>query len=131
MKAKTKARLTELGFKNYKEYVQSEEWRSFRDWAFKILGRKCWFCKNTNRIELHHTSYWSTTILSGDQHGAGRLRWFLPVCRSCHQNIHDIQKSANLSIYKATNEYRKRFKGVKMWMSKRKINLIRRKIGLL
>lgn len=69
----------------YKEQLQSEEWKSFRDFIFTVKGKICENCGRTTKLQIHHKKYIS-----------GRKAWeYLPqdlmvLCEKCHKKIHDI-----------------------------------------
>lgn len=87
----------------YGEYLASEHWTAVKQ---KAAGRpnykKCEFCLST-AVELHHTSdKWVLT--------ERELLTIISLCREHHQEVHDLAWSTNLSVRKATNELRRRYK---------------------
>lgn len=117
-------------FMNYKDYLKSDYWQTFRQVAYKVFNHSCHFCKSRNYLNVHHTNYYKTTLRTGK--GRNKPRWFLVVCRSCHFSIHRIQKEENVGVYKATREFRNRYyRGKDMSISKKKWNKVYRELGLL
>ena len=67
----------------YREYLQSQHWRSLRLAAFRTYGRKCHRCPATSRLDVHHLRYrhpWTATVVSDLQ----------ILCWRCHAAEHGI-----------------------------------------
>jgi hypothetical protein len=94
-----------LGEQTYEEFLKSDDWQTLKARAFKRPHyHRCWICKSTDRIELHHTSYkWADRL---------DLRNVRPICRLHHQQIHDLAKAQDISVRLATNKVFKEFRKV-------------------
>lgn len=110
---------------NYQEFLKSKQWKSYKEMALIIFDSRCHFCESTHSLELHHTKYTKNNtykILSSTKPSKRNFRWFLLLCRSCHQAIHNIQKKEGLTVYKATKKYKRKFFDHKnMWVYKKQI----------
>lgn len=87
---------------NYRTYIQSDEWRARKAaWpgGAKAVRGKCFCCRAEGRLEFHHLSYRNL----GDE----RNHQLKPLCRSCHQGVHDYAKESGRGLYTATWAYRK------------------------
>ena len=74
--------IQQLGFSNYKEYLQSDLWKIIRK---HILARDAYHCRarrcNNRTNEVHHFTYDSATLI-------GRSPYTLvSLCRECHYSI--------------------------------------------
>ena len=111
----------------YKEFLNSNIWRKYRDLALILFNNKCHFCENGGELHLHHTKYWGRNTYKMSElkkFPKNNFRWFLLLCKNCHKNIHDIQNKTGLDVYKSTKEYKKLFPKKTMWLSKKRVNNI-------
>lgn len=84
-KSQTRAEsLAQLGFSSYREYLDSDLWRSIRASVFRAKGRMCCCC-GKRATQIHHT-YYSFRTLSGDPASLENSAW--PVCAKCHKKTH-------------------------------------------
>jgi hypothetical protein len=91
-----------LGDLTYIEYLKSDHWKELKKKAISRPNyQKCEFC-NSEKIELHHTSY--KYILTKFE-----LRNIISVCRYHHQEIHDYSNDKKVSVRIATNHLRKKY----------------------
>jgi len=86
------ARLNELGYSSYKEYLNSEHWKSIRSKFYKSkrfqrIGYKCAACKSDKNLNLHHKTYKHL----GNEH----LKDLILLCSICHKNVHIIHDTNN------------------------------------
>lgn len=96
-----------VGRAEYRSYIQSAAWRRTRDryWASK-LPTDCYCCGTQRRpgFHLHHRTYKNL----GDE----RLMDLVPVCPSCHDEIHALYDSGpewkRKGLWYATQRVRKR-----------------------
>lgn len=89
-------RLASIGL-TYAEYLKSDEWKKIRSKASKRdIYKKCKKCDSHKNINLHHKHYkWIGT------HHA--MQAIVPLCKNCHQIVHDIAKNDNITVQSATN----------------------------
>jgi len=71
-----------LGFKNYKEYLQSFLWFQRRDLMIELYPR-CYSCKKP-ATEVHHLTYKNI--------GNEGKRDLITLCRNCHKKKHGVKK---------------------------------------
>jgi uncharacterized protein YlaI len=100
-----------FGFRNYKEFINSNLWKEYRDTLYKRdIPVACSICnKGSKYFYLHHTSY--KRLLD-----PRCVQW---VCEDCHQEIH---KETEKSIQKKTNELYEELNGNKF---ERRVNSLR------
>lgn len=92
---------------DYHEYLKSPEWRAVRQkYLDSRLSSDCQGCGASWRpdFEFHHRTYKNL--------GRERLMDLVPLCRSCHQAVHDLfnsdQKWKNKGLWYATREVTRR-----------------------
>lgn len=97
----------------YRDYIQSAEWRAVREryWASK-LPKNCFVCDGTRvpGMHLHHRTYKNL--------GAERLMDLVPVCPRCHAFIHELSRDpfwkTHGGLWAATKEAQRRMHPSKM-----------------
>lgn len=95
------------GPNQYKQYIQSAEWRATREryWTSK-LPSNCFVCERPRvpGMHLHHRTYKNL--------GAERLMDLVPVCPECHSFIHQLSREpfwkSHGGLWAATKEARRR-----------------------
>jgi 5-methylcytosine-specific restriction endonuclease McrA len=70
-----------LGFKSYREYLESNFWKQKRELILNILGRKCSRCGSTIDLQVHHLNY----INCGNE----SRNDVIVLCRKCHKEEGD------------------------------------------
>lgn len=67
----------------YAEYLRSDHWAEVRRRYRKVRPWKCDRCDSSEKsLDLHHRTY--------KRLGRERLDDLVPLCRTCHQDIHGI-----------------------------------------
>lgn len=66
----------------YAEYLQSEKWKSIRESALVIHGKKCKECGNESDLQVHHLRY---PEILGTENVESDL---VVLCKECHQKLH-------------------------------------------
>lgn len=98
-------------FMTYQDYLKSEHWKKVRARTIKNkrTGRVCRVCARwSNYIEIHHHTYRKL--------GKERPRDVAPVCRNCHELIHQTHKEhPNWSLRSTFNRVRRRLYGGLSW----------------
>ena len=92
---------------NYHEYLRSDHWKRVRAIYKKHFSWKCYICKSSYRLELHHRQY--------NRVGSERPFDLVPLCRQHHEEAHRLAKSMAKRkdkhwvkvIYAATKQLRK------------------------
>lgn len=84
-------RLRQLGYKSYRAYIGSLEWRALRAdyWADPHTPKDCAVCGNEARI-LHHRTY--------ERVGAERFEDLAPFCDTCHSLVHALERRGDLGL---------------------------------
>ncbi len=72
--------LNRMGFMTYKQYLESDMWRSIRARVYDAKGRNCLTCGNP-ATEVHHRRYHES-----DLRGL-YLTYLMPICRACHEKV--------------------------------------------
>jgi len=102
---------SDFGFESYSEFLNSYVWKSIKETAINT-GRfnNCFGCgksKDVENLEFHHMKYKKDiTSLSSIKH----LR---VLCRTCHQDVHNISRDMNIS-FKVAERLVRRKNGYKM-----------------
>jgi len=95
--------LKEIGL-TYQEYLSSEHWKKLKQ---KTLRRKrfkkCQKCDSDQNIQLHHKHYRFLMHIH-------ELHSIVPLCKNCHNELHDYTKQNKLSVREATNIFLKQTK---------------------
>lgn len=98
---------------NYKQYLKSEHWKQTKEKAYIILGRKCNRCGSKNYLNIHHKHYQNI--------GCELIEDLEVVCKSCHEKIHDINRSEIPTKY-AAKKIRKEIKRIRSMVSRNILN---------
>lgn len=83
----------------YHEYLLSKTWKEIRRKVFKYHGKNCKSCDGNIGIDVHHRTY---ERVGGNENIKDDL---IPLCRKCHDNVHQIVKVKKISIWSATQLY--------------------------
>ncbi len=92
--------LTQLGFRNYAEYRESNLWKAIRSKVYAIKGRVCLLCQAKAHC-IHHVDYGQDTLLGKN------LNSLVPVCDTCHGLIEHDSNGVKRSLAEAQQEYRR------------------------
>jgi hypothetical protein len=87
------ALLRSLGFRSYKAYLQSDEWRDIRARVFQEYS-ECICCDSKVEV-VHHFRYDSATLLGI------HLLHLAPLCHQCHQKIEILGDGEKASMAQA------------------------------
>jgi len=98
---------------NYKEYIQSDEWKALRQKRLEKDGLCCILCKASMWLICHHLTY--DNIFQED------INDLVILCHRCHVRVHRICPPRH--IPKLVNEYKDeravpRSKGVRLFASR-------------
>lgn len=93
----------------YQEFLKSDHWKQIKIKAARRPKKygACQSCGSTENIDLHHRTY----KFLGTKH---ELQGVVPLCRKCHQEVHDKAKSEGISVRLATNRHRKGFQNPRL-----------------
>lgn len=120
-------RLKELGFNNYKEYLNSKYWREAKKRYNKAKFPNRCLSGCSGRYELHHRSY----VRLGRELPTD----LVPLCRKCHEKVHDYHNYNNTQLQhtgialKKINKWNEKTlrKTFKKWMKNGKVISCRKK----
>lgn len=74
----------------YREYLRSPHWKEFRQrYRESDLPQRCLGCKDP-AYELHHVDY--------SRLGCEELTDVIPLCRGCHQRVHDYADRRRMGV---------------------------------
>lgn len=77
--------LRSLGYASYADYLRSDHWSDMKDrYKARWPDMKCLGCADRS-AEMHHVSY--------DRLGDEGLRDLIPLCRTCHSDMHLFLKT--------------------------------------
>lgn len=74
-------------FSSYKEQLNDERWKAFREFVFFVRGRRCEVCGETKRLQVHHLRYKKNT--KAWEYTCNDV---IVVCDQCHRKIHGIKQ---------------------------------------
>lgn len=81
----------------YEDYLKSVRWRQIKNILKKdIVNRFCAKCKSKRKLNFHHLTY--KNLNTEDD-----FMDIMVFCESCHEEIHDISKTKDLSVIKSTH----------------------------
>lgn len=69
--------------KEYYDYLKSKEWADIRIDLFNARGKKCEYCDNVEKLQIHHLHY--RNIFKEEPED------LVILCDSCHKNEHGIK----------------------------------------
>lgn len=85
------AALRKLGFRDYKHYLESPEWRSVRVRHRDIHGERCGLCDTDEGTRhLHHMTY--------ERVGQEELSDLVLLCANCHQLVHVLEERGEIGL---------------------------------
>ena len=105
-------RASRIGYSSYKAYLQSPQWRVFRD---KVRAKACYSCGTRDvPLQVHHVSY--------KRLGNEKPDDVVTLCNSCHEAIHgivgdDISLETAHDTYRPPMEKEKKRKPRREWVS--------------
>lgn len=83
------ARLQALGFADYSEYLRSPEWRGVKArYIASDLPQTC-ICGEIE-VDMHHLTY--------ERVGQERITDLMPLCRTCHEMVHDLERRRKIGL---------------------------------
>lgn len=91
--------LRDVGYGNYKEYLNGDEWAAIRESVLARDGRACLACGRPATC-VHHTNYKKSTIMGGS------IEALVSLCRSCHQFIEFDRDGNKLHIMDVNDRLR-------------------------
>lgn len=68
----------------YLEYLKTDHWRRTRNLALKRAQRRCKYCGQSGRLEVHHLAY--------ERRGCEKQRDLIVLCSDCHKGEHQDEK---------------------------------------
>jgi hypothetical protein len=95
----------------YRQYLESDHWRSLRAEAYRVHGRKCFKCPRKFGLEVHHLRYrnpWTECTVEDVR----------PCCWQCHDQEHGIVREIPLTekrTIEKKHRSRKKSKKAKMF----------------
>ena len=69
-------------FNTYEEYLESDMWKSKRDYLISLVGR-CQICKSGSSLLVHHKTY--------ENVGNEPQKDLQVLCMFCHGKLHGVQ----------------------------------------
>lgn len=96
--------LNQLGFADYKTYLESDLWKTIKTKAFETNGYDCKLCNKSADV-IHHRNYTLDT-LKGQT-----FDWLVPLCHDCHRGIEFTKDNQKRSMPEHVDrEFLKRLK---------------------
>lgn len=85
-----------IGFRSYKEYLNSPLWDRVRTSIFMLADRKCKLCGSKAQV-VHHKDYSKQTLLGFRPHN------LVALCEACHTKI-EFHDNGKKRTQKETNK---------------------------
>jgi hypothetical protein len=83
------ARLSELGFSSYGEFLKSDGWQRTKErFRESQMPQEC-ICGDDD-VHFHHLTY--------ERLGRERLSDLMPLCRRCHQMVHALERRGDIGL---------------------------------
>lgn len=101
--------LHNMGFSNYRDYLQSSLWWNIRTIVLSIHNYQCLLCP-LRATQIHHISY-SKKVLTGDDFSK-----LIPICHSCHESIEFSLRGKKRTITAAKKVFNSRWKKLPSWV---------------
>ena len=80
---------TFMEFENYKEFLNTEEWKQIAQMVKERDGHKCVICGSTENLNAHHIGY------DGDRMDENDI---VTLCNRCHECLHDGIKTMSEAV---------------------------------
>lgn len=77
-----KSNLWSLGFRSYKEYLDSYLWQSKKEWMFENSNKECERCSSKHSLQIHHLTY--------KRLGNEKRSDLIFLCKECHEEEHGL-----------------------------------------
>ena len=89
---------------SYHEYLNSQMWSSIREQLKSFPEfKKCYCCDKKGKVEMHHKHYRNLFKKEIRYHRES----ILPLCRKCHQEVHDLSLENDWGLRQAARRLRK------------------------
>lgn len=95
--------LDKSGFYSYGQYLKSPTWQKIKNYVSLLKITECFICGGKYEV-LHHLTYRYIRKYVSDVKIEKSLINILPLCRKCHDNIHNVNHSKKVSVVSATDE---------------------------
>lgn len=89
--------LAQLGFRSYRDYLESALWKAIRLRALAKAKYRCKIC-GRHATQVHHTRY-TIQELRGES-----IKHLRPLCADCHRRV-EFQDGVKLTGYEAMHRY--------------------------
>ena len=88
-----------MEFENYKEFLNTEEWKQISQMVKERDGHKCVICGSTENLNAHHIGYDGDCLDEND---------IVTLCNRCHECLHDgietMREAVSGGVYKMLSE---------------------------
>ena len=88
-----------MEYKNYDEFLNTEEWRQVAAMVKDRDGNKCVICGSTENLNAHHIGYEGDCLDEND---------IVTLCNRCHECLHDgietMREAVSGGVYKMLSE---------------------------
>lgn len=88
-----------MEFENYKEFLNTEEWKQIAQMVKERDGHKCVICGSTENLNAHHIGYDGDCLDEND---------IVTLCNRCHECLHDgietMREAVSGGVYKMLSE---------------------------
>jgi hypothetical protein len=128
-----KKNLEKLGYHSYYQYLKSPAWLKIKNYVDLMQIKDCFICGGRYEI-LHHLSYRFLGKSVSNINIEKRLINILPLCKKCHDQIHQINHSKKTSVLGATTElcqiHKKKLDKLFLYKKSKEINAKQNKVDI-
>ncbi len=114
--------LREMGYKTYKDYLESELWESIRERVFKNRGDKCVLCSNPPTC-VHHRGYGKAVLLGEELHQ------LVAICFECHKEVEFKANGDKRTLVQSQSRFDTLLKKYRKTLDKNKFNKMIGQLG--
>lgn len=76
--------MARVDYEEYKQYLESDEWKVKREERLEKDGHRCVCCNSSDNLNVHHITY--------DRLKNESIYDLITLCRDCHEKLHKIQR---------------------------------------
>ena len=88
-----------MEFENYKEFLNTEEWKQIAQMVKERDGHKCVICGSTENLNAHHIGYDGDCLDEND---------IVTLCNRCHECLHDgietMREAVSSGVYQMLSD---------------------------
>lgn len=87
---------------SYSAYLRTKHWNMLREKYFTLNKNICCWCGSVDYVQLHHLNYKNI--------GKESLDDLVPLCKSCHKELHKVSRDTKDVSMGAVNTFIKKYR---------------------